>query len=79
MIVVCLGIGDGPWNQMAEFNNYKPNSRKFDNFQFVCFKHAIKFESHNMINNEMFNKAFMKVPYQYKAAKKLLGYVPHVD
>ncbi|XP_026657371.2 E3 ubiquitin-protein ligase RGLG2-like isoform X1 [Phoenix dactylifera] len=73
--IVLVGVGDGPWDMMREFDDNIP-SRAFDNFQFVNFTEIM---SRNISNSrketEFALAALMEIPSQYKATidLQLLG------
>ncbi|KAG7984046.1 hypothetical protein I3843_04G137500 [Carya illinoinensis] len=69
--IVLVGVGDGPWDMMREFDDNIP-ARSFDNFQFVNFTEIM---SKNMDRSrkeaEFSLSALMEIPSQYKATLEL--------
>lgn len=74
--IVCVGVGDGPWDMMNRFDDRMPKGKVFDNFQFVSFPDIAKKEATVAMQEEFFFQAFMEVPMQYEFIKKKLGYEP---
>lgn len=69
--IVVVGVGDGPWDMMQEFDDNIP-ARAFDNFQFVNFTEIM---SKNMDQSrkeaEFSLSALMEIPTQYQATLEL--------
>mmetsp|Transcript_19328 Transcript_19328/g.37603 ORF Transcript_19328/g.37603 Transcript_19328/m.37603 type:complete len:325 (+) Transcript_19328:710-1684(+) len=67
--IVCVGIGDGPWETMEEFDDAIPQ-RDFDNFQFVPF-HEIEKDTSMPVEPHFACMALMELPAQYAAMRRL--------
>jgi len=63
-----IGVGDGPWDMMKEFENLLP-TRQFNNFQFVNYNSVIQASTDT--NADFALHALMKIPSQYAAIKRL--------
>ncbi|KAH9625353.1 hypothetical protein KSS87_015182 [Heliosperma pusillum] len=73
--IVLVGVGDGPWDMMREFDDNIP-ARAFDNFQFVNFTEIMsKNADISRKQTEFALSALMEIPSQYKATLEhgLLG------
>lgn len=69
--IVLVGVGDGPWDTMKEFDDNIP-SRSFDNFQFVNFTEIMtKNVPPIRKETEFALAALMEIPIQYKATIEL--------
>ncbi|KAK7399617.1 hypothetical protein VNO78_10802 [Psophocarpus tetragonolobus] len=65
--IVLVGVGDGPWDMMREFDDNIP-ARAFDNFQFVNFTEIMsKSIDSSRKETEFALSALMEIPSQYKA------------
>ncbi|KAL9454720.1 hypothetical protein AB3S75_010180 [Citrus x aurantiifolia] len=69
--IVLVGVGDGPWDMMKEFDDNIP-ARAFDNFQFVNFTEIMS-KNHDQTRKEtgFALSALMEIPSQYKATIEL--------
>ncbi|CAI0454746.1 unnamed protein product [Linum tenue] len=69
--IVLVGVGDGPWDTMKEFDDNIP-AREFDNFQFVNFTEImLKNVDQSRKETQFALSALMEIPPQYKATMEL--------
>ncbi|XP_057970484.1 E3 ubiquitin-protein ligase RGLG2-like [Malania oleifera] len=69
--IVLVGVGDGPWDMMREFDDNIP-ARAFDNFQFVNFTEIMSKNVNRTRKEAEFSlAALMEIPSQYKATLEL--------
>lgn len=79
--IVCIGLGDGPFDAMQEFDDKLPK-RNFDNFQFLNMTalSRITFPDARTQQAYFAMSALQEVPVQYQIIKKLgllAGQTPH--
>eukprot|EP01012_Entosiphon_sulcatum_P011071 TRINITY_DN1662_c4_g1_i1.p2 TRINITY_DN1662_c4_g1~~TRINITY_DN1662_c4_g1_i1.p2 ORF type:complete len:304 (-),score=74.90 TRINITY_DN1662_c4_g1_i1:189-1100(-) len=65
--IVVVGVGDGPWGQMEEFDD-RVARRRFDNFQFVEYNGV---QAARNADVQFALRALMEIPQQYAAIKQL--------
>jgi hypothetical protein len=66
--IIMVGVGDGPWGTMEEFDDKLP-SRRFDNFQFVDYSTVMR---RNMRNPDagFAMAALMEIPGAFTVPRR---------
>jgi len=67
--IVVVGVGDGPWACMEEFDDHLP-SREFDNFQFVPFEEIKASAPPERFDAALALACLQELPDQYKALRE---------
>lgn len=70
--IVCIGLGDGPWDMMEKYDN-RLRRRHFDNFQLVEFNAVFARYPFLRRADAFATHALQQVPSQYRACRAL-GY-----
>ncbi|XP_021690470.2 E3 ubiquitin-protein ligase RGLG3 isoform X2 [Hevea brasiliensis] len=69
--IILVGVGDGPWDAMEQFDDNIPQ-RAFDNFQFVNFTKIMSENTQTSKKETAFAlAALMEIPFQYRATQRL--------
>ena len=69
--IICIGVGDGPWDVMEEFDDDLP-ARAFDNFQFVPFNSIMSRVAPGKNADAAFaTAALQEIPDQFKTIRSL--------
>ncbi|KAG8640788.1 E3 ubiquitin-protein ligase RGLG3 isoform X2 [Manihot esculenta] len=69
--IILIGVGDGPWDAMQQFDDNIPQ-RAFDNFQFVNFTKIMSENTQTSKKEAAFAlAALMEIPFQYRATQRL--------
>ncbi|XP_076895439.1 E3 ubiquitin-protein ligase RGLG4-like [Bidens hawaiensis] len=71
LVIILVGVGDGPWEDMRKFDDKIP-TREFDNFQFVNFTSIMSKDLSPSHKEAAFAlAALMEIPIQYTAVGEL--------